>query len=196
MCKACIGYYSGGWRYDKDSFKGVLHEIAMDAVNRSLEHRLLDAVTNVSILKVEEKGKALEAELEVGVTGQVLDIPYTTALNTTLVIRKVLCPICSRRAGRYYEATIQLRSDSIEKPLTEVHAIIDRLYRKNKMAFIVEESLVKGGVDIKLGSHKAAKAVSTHFKKHHGALVKESATLVGRKEGKDLYRTTVLIKVK
>ncbi|MFQ5800711.1 MAG: NMD3-related protein, partial [Candidatus Hydrothermarchaeales archaeon] len=103
--------------------------------------------------------------------------------------------ICSKRAGGYFEAVVQLRTRALEGMLKEAYTILNTLYKKDKKAFIAGVSHVKGGVDIKLGSTKAAKALAAHFKTHHKAEIKESATLVGRKEGKDVYRTTILIRV-
>jgi nonsense-mediated mRNA decay protein 3 len=83
----------------------------------------------------------------------------------------------------------------VTEALGELYKVISRLYARDKNAFIVEESQVKGGVDLKLGSSKAAKALGAHFKTKFGAEIKESVTLMGRKEGKNIFRKTILIRI-
>ncbi len=169
--------------------------IAKNAVNKNLTHDLYEPDIKISIRRISERLKSVTCELEVEVTGTSEGLEYNDHHRTTLEIKKVLCDDCSRLAGGYYEATIQLRTPDIAKSLPELKKILAEIHRKDRKAFVVEETPVSGGIDIKIGSAKAAKALAAYFKKRRNVEIKESATLVGRKEGKDLYRTTTLIRL-
>jgi nonsense-mediated mRNA decay protein 3 len=195
LCDDCMRYYSGGWEVGKGDIESTLNEIARKEVEGNLSHNLENMNSRVNIFSTRLRGKVLKAELEVVVKGVYSGINQEVKLKTELDVRQVKCPDCSKRAGGYYEAVIQIRSKSLEKDLGQLHKILSRLYVRDKNAFIVEELKVKGGVDVKLGSSKAAKAIGAHFKTNFGAEIKESVTLMGRKEGKNIYRKTVLIRL-
>lgn len=194
ICRDCGSYHDKNWA-DVGGGEFALSIIATREVEKNLVHSLEDVKTKVTIIGTKTTGNSLVAEIGVDVDGKSQGLEYLTKLTTVLEIKEVLCPNCNRRAGGYYEAIVQLRADNVESRIEETHTILSRLYARDKKAFIVEEMLLKGGADIKLGSTKAAKAVASHFKNKYGAEIKESASLVGRKEGKNLYRTTVLIRM-
>jgi nonsense-mediated mRNA decay protein 3 len=196
VCRNCLSFYSGGWETAGRTFDEALKEIAQKEVQKSLKHELDDLEMAVRVQSVEDKGKNLVAEVEVELAGLVDDLEYKAKLKTTLEIRRVLCPVCTKKVGGYYEAIIQLRGNAKEDLIEEVHSFLEALYVKDKKAFTSGRSKVRGGIDIRLGSAKAAKTLALHLKNQYGAEVKESATLVGRKEGKDVFRTTVLVRIK
>lgn len=195
VCRGCTRYYSGAWVEGENSLDALVKTIALKEINKSLSKDLKNLETTVEIKDVKEKGKGLSVELEVNVKGLTMGLEYHAALISTIAIKNVVCPDCSKRAGGYYEAVIQLRAESIDEPLSDLHNRLNRIYEKDKYAFIVEESAVNGGIDIKLGSSKAAKTLGAHFKARYKAKIKETAKLVGKKDGKDIYRITVLIRI-
>jgi nonsense-mediated mRNA decay protein 3 len=52
-----------------------------------------------------------------------------------------------------------------------------------------------GGLDFYLGSSSLGKLVSRALSQAFGGTIKESHKLVGRKEGKDVYRTTYSVRL-
>jgi nonsense-mediated mRNA decay protein 3 len=104
-----------------------------------------------------------------------------------LKVQKVCCPSCSKQAGNYFEAIIQLRGDS-KKVEENKKKIVKRL---QKDSFIQDIRPAHSGFDIYVGYKKG---VPEAIK---GVGIKPMIThkLSGqRKDGKRLYRTTYLLK--
>ncbi len=194
FCRGCGNYNLGGWRGLKEP-DGALTEVARALVEQNIEHDLERESLDVAVLGLTEEEKKISVDLEVNVKLKSSGESYLVKLNSILELRRILCPSCSKRAGGYYEATIQLRSNKLDSIFNETLSLLSSLYEKDSMAFVVEDLRVSGGIDLKIGSAKAAKTLARHFKRRHNAEIKESATLVGRKEGKDIYRKTILIRL-
>lgn len=99
-------------------------------------------------------------------------------------LNKINCPICIRKYGGYYEAILQLRGE-----YEDDFEFIDNQLRKDKNAFYRTEK-VKGGIDLYIGSKKAANKVSGMLRKK-GYKVKKTFKLVTKKLGKEIYRTII-----
>jgi nonsense-mediated mRNA decay protein 3 len=103
-----------------------------------------------------------------------------------LKLNKIVCPDCSRKFGDYYESILQLRGEAERM----MDFLSDRLANKN----IYKVKNVKNGIDIYLNDRHVAESMSKLLKKHFNAKVKKSFRLVTRKQGKDIYRTTLVVR--
>jgi len=114
------------------------------------------------------------------------------------------CPECSRKSGRYYTATLQIRGaleDGPSEKAVRLRARLDaewmRLVREMRPdwrnAVSWREELPEGW-DCFFTDTPAARAVAKLAKQKFGATVKESSSLVGRKNGQDLYRVTFCLR--
>ena len=63
----------------------------------------------------------------------------------------------------------------------------------DKFAFVSKVVERREGIDLYVGSRKAADRVAKKFEKRYGAKVVRSHTLVTEKNGKKLYRLTVAV---
>lgn len=112
-----------------------------------------------------------------------VDIERTIPLE----IKKTICQDCSRISGGYYEAIIQLRGD----PLKVRGSALMLMKRLAKKTFIAKEEEKDAGLDIFVGSSKATLEIVTAL----GLKTLITKKLIGRDEGKRLYRTTFLIRL-
>ncbi len=112
---------------------------------------------------------------------------FSKAYPVKFTVKRVMCEECSRIAGGYFEAIIQLRGDW--ERIREIAPHIVRALRKKTFLTKVEEK--KEGIDLYVGSSKAAYEVVTSL----GVTYKISKKLHGMKEGKRLYRTTFSIRL-
>jgi nonsense-mediated mRNA decay protein 3 len=113
------------------------------------------------------------------------------------------CPECSRKSGRYYTATIQLRG-ALDGPNEKAAALRARLEEEwTKIVREMRPDWRKAvswreerpeGWDCFFTDTLAARAVAKLAKQRFGASVKESSSLVGRKNGQDLYRVTFCLR--
>jgi len=188
ICSRCGDPYS-------DFKEHFIDEIVNNEVSKSLKHNFENPNIKIRVLEKNQKGRTLNAEVEVTLKSMVNDQEYSRTINTVVEIREILCERCSKKAGGYYEAIVQVRTESLDPVLKEINEVLSRLLEKDKNAFITELSEEKGGINIKLGSSKAASALGSYFKSQHNAQIKESVSLVGRKEGKNVYRKTILIRL-
>ena len=107
--------------------------------------------------------------------------------------------MCIRdRAGNYFEATVQLRSTGRrleEDELNILRASLDTVIENlsdDPMFFITSEGSVTGGYDVVMGSKGLARAWGRHLTDNWGGQVGETNTTVGRKDGVDVTRLTLL----
>ncbi|MEM2909006.1 MAG: NMD3-related protein [Candidatus Bilamarchaeaceae archaeon] len=109
-------------------------------------------------------------------------------ISKPLTLKKIksVCPECSKKAGGYYEAIIQLRGK--ESMVTRYERILTTMLKKSTFISKTEEK--KEGVDLYVGSSKAVMEVLTEL----GLRTKMTRKLVGMKEGKRLHRTTFLLR--
>jgi len=109
-----------------------------------------------------------------------------------------VCLTCTRRAGNYFEATVQLRSTGrrlIEEEFTALRATLDTVIDEladDPMFFITSEGAVTGGYDVVLGSKGLARTWGRHLVSNYGGHLAESNSTVGRKDGIDVTRLTLL----
>ena len=104
-----------------------------------------------------------------------------------LEMKKTICQQCSRISGGYFEGIIQLRGDK-ERAEKYAGSLISRLEKKT---FIAKTDEKDEGIDIYVGSSKAVVALMAEL----GVRALITKKLVGRDQGKRLYRTTFLIRL-
>jgi nonsense-mediated mRNA decay protein 3 len=136
--------------------------------------------------------------LHIQVEGVVDDLSYTEEHTMRARMANGVCLTCTRRAGNYFEATVQVRSsgrrlsDSEFKVLrASLDDVIENL-SDDPMFFITSEGAVTGGYDVVLGSKGLARSWGRHMVTHYGDHISESNSTVGRKDGIDVTRLTLL----
>jgi len=100
------------------------------------------------------------------------------------------CTSCSRQAGGYYEATLQLRTPREAVLKVAVARVNAALEEGAPQFFATEDGPVRGGYDFQLSSTDRARALSRALLLVMGGEVKETSSLVGRREGRDVLRHT------
>jgi nonsense-mediated mRNA decay protein 3 len=109
-----------------------------------------------------------------------------------------VCLTCARRAGNYFEATVQIRSSArrlSDEEFQLLRKTLDTVMTEmpdDPMFFITSEGPVTGGYDVVLGSKSLARAWGRHLISKHGGQVTATTSVVGRKDGADLTRLTLL----
>ncbi len=132
-------------------------------------------------------------EVEVEVRGEVYDILFVQKKKILLRIHMAYCDVCSRRVSGYYEAVIQIRGE--EEKVEEITGEIRRRFKEDPKAFILKEEEEREGRDFYVSNSKLAKKVIRELQNKYGGEIKETATLYTRKEGKDVYRMTYLLRL-
>ncbi len=143
-------------------------------------------------------------EITVLMEGSVEGVDVEDTATLLVRQRRGVCDRCSRMMGNYFAAIIQLRAterDTTPEELERAHGLVsDELDRQqdagNRFAFLTKGGPMHGGWDYYIGDIEAARQVSRILKQQLGASVQETAKLVGRREGDDVYRVTFLVRIR
>ena len=118
-------------------------------------------------------------------------------------IKLVACERCSRMAGKYFQSTVQLRGNTIrsmtKQQIEECKKIAMSMAESgyhggDQLSFIQEMKEVKGGLDIILGSTQLGRRMARAFQERFGGKLLETCKLVGKKDSRDVYRSTLLVR--
>jgi len=152
----------------------------------------------------ETGGQTLVRELEGSVDLRFRGVERTRGVRMTVKIEHRTCEACSRRSGRYYTARIQLRGgedtghekvaarrDRLDRAWASIQAEARATWRD---AQSWKEPLPEGW-DIFVTDTLAARSLARLARHRLGAEVKETATLWGRRDGHDVYRVTIRLRI-
>lgn len=134
-------------------------------------------------------------------SGMYKGLPVHSDISMEVRMTSMVCIFCSKKHGNYFEAIIQLRGlegfdeDQIYELLDSIK---DQTYEagiKDPNVFITKEEKVRGGWDIYMGEKGFAKNLSMKLHSRYGGDMKTTSSLFGRKDGRDLYRNTYLVRL-
>jgi nonsense-mediated mRNA decay protein 3 len=199
ICAHCQSrLVSGKWQelelYDE--------EIILNTLNKHI--KLNKNAKNVEILVETLLARGSNIETIVHVKADVLGEIVQQDYKINVKIIRTVCPECSKFASGYYEAVIQVRADKRvpdEEEIATIDALIaeniDKISKKNKMAYISQRAALKEGIDYYVGSYKVAKRLVSTLKDYFGGIIKESPRLMGRDKsaGKDLHRIWISFRI-
>ncbi|MDI6644760.1 MAG: 60S ribosomal export protein NMD3 [Methanobacteriaceae archaeon] len=192
VCAHCGSALRQGKWYDQDSteeetiYNAIISNITANKCAEDVEIWVEELIVRGSNIKC-------LVHVQAKVLGEIVKQEYD--LNVKLL--KNVCPECSKYASGYYEAVIQIRAHNrlpsnkeVEKIDQIISGQIDRLSKKNKMAYVSERIVLKEGIDYYIGSYKVSKKLVNVLKEELGGVVKESPRLMGKDKstGKELFR--------
>jgi len=177
ICKECGAYRIGGKWYRKD-----IEERLMEYIEGKIEKEIdCDAEINI------EKG-------EIICRGEFGGVEIKRRLPLKMRERHILCDRCSLKKGGYFEAVLQVRKKNLKKEMQEIEGIINRKIDEMN-TFISKRENRREGIDYYIGSKKAAAAAAKEIKESFNAEMKKSSSLIGMKDGKELYRDTYMVRL-
>jgi nonsense-mediated mRNA decay protein 3 len=206
ICRGCLKHQrQGRWTYLSGDFEEVIERAASREVMKSLKTRDLQK-PEVEVLVghgKETSPTTVSVPVELKVSGVLKGVEVSAEVETTVVVRAELCPNCARQSGSYYEAVIQIRGPGgagvdpgiLEKIKEAIDLMVDGYGQEDPRGFITDIKELKEGVDYYLGSKKMARKIVRNLKTSYGGEMKETASLVGQRDGKGLYRSTILLRL-
>lgn len=138
---------------------------------------------------------------KVSVAGSVEGVALTAELECRVELHRQVCPPCSRAAGGYYEAILQVRglerltSRRLEAIATRLEERLAQARSQDRNFFVARSERVRGGLDYYLASLGGARSLAKGLLAEYGGTSGESARLVGRQEGRNLYRVTLVVRL-
>ncbi|HIH70319.1 60S ribosomal export protein NMD3 [Methermicoccus shengliensis] len=192
VCRGCGAVFEGRW-VDVDDIEQVIRRRVLDSIEVAPEAKDVDiemSLAQMSSNMYRVEGKVVANERN-----------WPFVLHIRLAYES--CPSCSRRSGGYFEAVVQVRSyarSPTEAELERVRHTVDVLFSRlrekgERLAFLTKEERVRGGIDLYVGSAKAAKKLCTEVLSQMGGTLTTSSTLAGRRDGRDVYRITYALRL-
>lgn len=177
-------------------------EIIYRALEESIEIDELVENPEVDLEILQMRGSIAECLIQV--KGSVMGDELIQEYRADVRLNKSVCPDCSKFNAGYYESVIQLRAD--ERPLTKleiesadrvVNNTLERMWEKNRMAYLAQRAQMKEGIDYYIGSQKSARKVLSALREVLGGVAQESPRLISQDKstGKGLYRTWISLRL-
>lgn len=195
FCPRCTAYkYKNTWvQEDLDS---ILRRHIKDAFSISPELKTVDIQT-----RCKEQDRVLTCM--VTISGALEGQPITEHHPLTVRIKHTTCDICSREAGGYYEAIIQIRADIRSFTDTElrtlrsaVETMVGQHQESGKRGlFITDYDEKREGLDFFLSEKTTAFSIAKKIQEQFGGDFKQSASSAGMKDSRQVYRMTYLVRI-
>ncbi len=115
--------------------------------------------------------------------------------KTLLFPEQKQCLKCSRYQGGYFEAIVQLRGGVSEDLFGELMERAGKITRKDRSDFVSDVKEIHEGYDLYVSSLKMARFLIDVLKEDFDVEENWSRELVGRKDGEEVFRTVVSVRV-
>jgi nonsense-mediated mRNA decay protein 3 len=182
---------------DSSSIEELAHQAAIDAL--CLHKELAEPHIELDLRKV----GATRYLAKINIVGSFRGQSISEECEIPVRIKLMACDRCSRMAGKYFQSTVQLRGNTVrsmtEREIEEckktAQDMADSGYHGgDHLSFIQEMKEVKGGLDIILGSTQLGRRMARAFVERFGGKLLETAKLVGKKDSRNVYRSTLLVR--
>jgi nonsense-mediated mRNA decay protein 3 len=195
QCSRCSAYrYKNTWV--QESFDDILRRHIKESfsINPELE--------NVAIqTQCKEQDRVLLCT--VVITGSLEGHQIIEQHPLTIRIKQNTCDVCSREAGGYYEAILQIRTSQRTFPKTEqqtFRSFIENIVRQEQESgkrglFITDIDQKREGLDFFLSEKGTAFSIAKKVQEQFGGEFKQSASSAGMKDSRQIYRMTYLVRL-
>ncbi|MDL2246765.1 hypothetical protein LJB96_04025 [Methanobrevibacter sp. OttesenSCG-928-K11] len=199
ICSHCNG------KLEKGKWKDIeipQEEIIYRALENNIQINDLVEDDEIELEIVQMRGTIAECYVEI--IGKVYGKSLEESHDVNVRLNKTVCPNCSKRNSGYYEAVIQFRADKREIDSQEFETAdeivlntLDKLFDKDKLAYLVQIAKPKEGHDYYIGSYKSSKKVVRALQEEFGGIIKESPRLISedKSTGKGLYRIWISLRI-
>ena len=198
LCPVCGSHLvRGRWQDSQVPVEDLISDAVAEAIG--LHKDLKDPEVDLSV----EKRRATQYLVAVHLAGTFGELRAEEKCIVAAVVRRATCERCSRMAGNYYEAIVQVRGSArapASEELEESRKIAEAqtescLLRGDRLSFIQESKDVKGGINLVVGSTQQGRLIARAIQERFGGSTQESYKLVGMKDGKNVYRTSILVRL-
>ncbi|MHC1579955.1 MAG: 60S ribosomal export protein NMD3 [Candidatus Alkanophagales archaeon] len=193
VCKHCGEFFKGSGE------PADLRSIVRDAVSRRLKAAAKGMRAELRGVDVEIEGfgrGGADAVIKFDVRFRGMELQERRPLRIKFVRRT--CGRCSRISGGYYESIVQVRADGRtprDDELVSVETIAYSALGDGPKDFISKVEPRKEGIDLYVGSIEGGRRISKSIVRALGGRISESKKLYGRKDGREVYRVTFLVRL-
>jgi nonsense-mediated mRNA decay protein 3 len=201
-CGATLG--RGGWSSAREVAGDpdeAVQEAAADAAEAALQVVDGAMVRSLDVSVRRESGSAFFVSIDAQV--ELMGLVVGSQDGTRVRVRGEQCPVCSRKAGQYFEAIIQFRgtggrpatTQELERARRHVGEGVERLKATSRDVYLVKEEEMHGGLDFYISTQPAAAQIARGLASSFGATSTSTTKLTGRREGRDVVRVTHAVRL-
>jgi nonsense-mediated mRNA decay protein 3 len=190
VCPHCGDFFKGNERTE-------LEAVVEDAVRRTISKTYgPECPVELLELRIERDEGARSAHVFLRVTAEIKGVAVVESAEFSVLVRRAICIQCSRIAGGYYAAIVQIRADWRTPTEDELEAAAALAYAVlSREEFVSKQQLLKEGLDLYVSSAECGRRMAKAIVKHLGGTYAESRKLYGRRAGRELYRVTFLVRL-
>ncbi len=196
MCRNCGAYFIGRERTS-------IEDVVVQLVTREIKRRYspdLDwcrvEVRDVDIGADKNGRRARRAKVGVNASAEIRGVRVEQRGDIEVAIKTGCCERCSRIAGGYYAAIVQVRAHNRLPTDHELVTASRIAYASLKGEdFVSRERLLREGLDIYVSSMECGRRISRAIVKQFGGNFSESRRLYGRKDGRNIYRVSFAVRL-
>lgn len=193
-CSSCSSYkYKNTWL--NDTFEEILKRNIRDNFQISSE-----------LKKVEIKTKCDDKERNINcivtISGSLNDHKISEDNILNVRIKKIVCDVCSKQFGGYYEAILQIRANKklFKNELEEIRLFVEKYVvslreKGNRGLFITDMGRDPGGINFFLSEKGPAYTIAKKIHEKFGGEIKQSSSNIGMKDSRQVYRMTYLVRL-
>ena len=205
ICRDCFSYLEkGNWCIMKE------HNI-VDAIKKCIARRIESKLKplgevkmlqiNVHLSRIPSTKDNIPVEVQVlGRAHQTMEY-YKETYRTNAKVKYKLCPNCKAIASRKEKAIIQVRAKGrklSEEEMREIikiaHEELEKLYKRDRGAILVDEVVGNGILDFKLISLNAARKLAHTIQVRYMGKILETVKQIGTsKTGRRIVRATIRV---
>ena len=162
-------------------YRGHWSKKITDSIERIVEKNLiLPSEIRLKGTRILPKFRCNRIDLEIWISGLYGGREFRKKIDANIEIERRECPECSKLSSGYYEAIVQFRT---KKSVADLNL---------NPRFISKIKKVRGGFDLYVVSSGYARQLRRRFD-DLGFRIRESSKLVGKKNGKNVYRISISI---
>jgi nonsense-mediated mRNA decay protein 3 len=193
ICPTCSDHFFKGHWLNEDLDHAIGH-----VIEEALRIDADEAAVKVVLNDVTQTMVHSRVEIDVPRVGDT----QHESFDINVRVDRATCDRCSRISGGYYESKVQIRADhrtpdeaELQRALEIATRTIDSAQNVDRLAFIAKTVQLREGLDLYVGTVKAAKRIVRALVREMGGNFSDSAKLVGRRDGKDIYRVTFVVRL-
>jgi len=189
VCPHCGGFFKGK---EQTSIEPAVETAVLKAIRKKYGAETPVEIAGLSVELAENKRSA---HVSIAVKAEINGVKIKETGEFTAALRREICERCSRIAGGYYAAIVQIRAE-VRIPTDEELAVAENIAHASlgESDFVSKERMRKEGLDIYVSSAEYGRRISRAVVKELGGNFSESKKLYGRKDGRDIYRVTFLVR--
>jgi len=195
MCPRCSSYkFKNTWV--QESFEDILKQHLKEAFTINPE------LTQVKI-QTECKEQERIYTCLVSILGCLENQTIMEQHPLTVRIKHNTCETCSREAGGYYEATLQIRAEQrtfTHAELKTLRSVVETMVKQfqaggKRGLFIADIADKREGLDFFLSEKGTALSIAKKIQEQFGGDFKQSASSAGMKDSRQVFRMTYLVRI-